>query len=320
MENERDMIARLIASYRYATDRSPLDQASMWFGFFVKHQSAAHAAFYTGDIEASHRILSNPAASKILYGFDNMFDDIAVGMRLPEKRAAYAAKIRALLRQLSVAIGHDPLDKPATSIERMATDDIVPIETALGFSAETPSIYPDEFGLETARGNLCVRAIAALYQAHRIKTLTSGSVCEIGGGLGRTALYARAAGITDYTLVDIPFTAISQGYYLMRALGSDMVVLPGEKHSAPIRIVAPEDFFADSRRYDLIVNVDGITEFAPDAAARYASKIAASSPCLLSINHEGNSFCVRDLFANHRALRFPHWMRPGYVEEIVYFR
>jgi hypothetical protein len=317
--SDRDTILRLVTAYRYATDRSPMDQASMWFGFFVKHQSAAHAAFYTGDIEASQRILSNPGASKILYGFDNLFDDVAEKMRSPERLAANAKNIRGLLRQLSTAIGLDRAENPNIPKERQITDDIAQIEKALGFSVETPSVYPDDFGLETPRGLLNVRAIAAMYQVHRIKTLTGGSVCEIGGGLGRTAYYAHRAGITDYTLVDIPFTAISQGYYLMRTLGPDAVALPGEGHSAPIKILAPADFFADSRRFDLVVNVDSITEFAPDTGAQYAKKIATATPCLLSINHEGNSFRVHDLFAGHKVLRFPHWMRPGYIEEIVYF-
>jgi putative sugar O-methyltransferase len=317
--DERDIIIRLITAYRYATDRSPMDQDSMWFGFFVKHQAAAHAAFYTGDVEASRRILSNPSTSKILYGFENLFDDAASGMQSPERRAAYATRVRALLSQLSVAIGLNRLDNPSIQIERELTDDIVQIEAALGFRADTPPVYPDEFGLETARGILTVRAVAALYQAHRVKTLTSGSVCEIGGGLGRTALYARAAGISDYTLVDIPFTAISQGYYLLHALGPEVIALPGEQHSAPIRIMAPDDFMADERRFDLALNADSITEFAPNTAVRYAHKISTSCARLLSINHEGNRLCVHDLFSAHKVLRFPHWMRPGYVEEIAYF-
>jgi len=189
--DERALVARLVAAYRYGTDQAPLDQSSMWHGFFVHYQSAAHAAFYTADLEASQRILADPGSSKILYGFDNLYDDAVRDMKSAEKRAAFAETMRGKLVQLAEAIGAIWLHNPEAPRDQQVPDIVQALEQGLGFSIATPAIYPDEFGLETVRGVLSDRAIPALYQAHRLRQIAARPavrICEIGGGLGRTAL------------------------------------------------------------------------------------------------------------------------------------
>ena len=96
-----------------------------------------------------------------------------------------------------------------------------------------PNPYPGERGLLTAtRGVASFRAIQALYQAWRLRELSRGQndfrVLEIGAGLGRTAYFAQALGMSDYTIIDIPLTNAAQGYFLGRTLGPDNIVLFGE--------------------------------------------------------------------------------------------
>ena len=150
---------------------------------------------------------------------------------------------------------------------------------------------------------------------------------ELGAGLGRTAYYARQMGIIDYTIIDLPFTAVSQGYFLMRTLGGDQVLLQGEYRgdaSGKVKILNPTAFLESSGSYDLIVNIDSLTEMSRRMAEQYWRRIEASTPLFLSINHEANEFMVRDLIDGSVCVtgrhRHPYWIRKGYVEELVSFR
>ena len=204
----------------------------------------------------------------------------------------------------------------------------------MGKAISFPDIYPGAVGANSFRGIVTYRAIHALYLAFRLRQIVedsplpakSCSICEIGAGLGRSALYANQLGLKDYTIVDVPMTAISQGYYLMRCLGEDAVALPGEARRSreQIRIMHPEDFFSSHERFDLIANVDSLSELGHDLAARYLKKIAMTAPNFLSINHEANSIRVIDLLKEldrpYKISRYPYWMRQGYVEELVKFQ
>src|SRR5690606_14876259 len=113
------------------------------------------------------------------------------------------------------------------------------------------------------RGIISYRVPQALYQAWRmaqlLKDIARPRVLEIGAGLGRTAFYARKFGILDYTIIDIPVTALSQGYYLGRVLGEDQIHLAGEDRASSderIKILPPSYFLTGEDRYDLILNAD----------------------------------------------------------------
>ena len=149
---------------------------------------------------------------------------------------------------------------------------------------------------------------------------------EIGGGLGRTAYYARAFGIHDYTLVDLPLTGISQAYFLGRTLSPQAILLHGENapdESERIKISPPNPFINSTDRYDLALNVDSLPEVGRATAEAYVQQIATRAPIFLSINHEANDFTTRELIENNPKAsasdRHPYWMRSGYVEELTRF-
>jgi hypothetical protein len=54
-------------------------------------------------------------------------------------------------------------------------------------------------------------------------------------------------------------------------------------------------------------------------AEQYMAAIRSRTSTFLSINHESNAFTVRELLGGIRALRYPYWLRRGYVEEIAQF-
>ena len=152
------------------------------------------------------------------------------------------------------------------------------------------------------------RAIQALYQAWRLYQLSRGQddfrVLEIGAGLDRTAYFARALGLSDYTIVDIPLTNAAQGYFLGRTLGPDNVVLFDEiSRKQATRILPP-------------ATLEGMSE----TFESYWRFCRSNADSLLSINHEINPHRVRELYLSDPAVRvsrFPYWMRRGYVEEHV---
>jgi hypothetical protein len=273
--------------------------------------------------------LRDPASTQLHNGFDTTVADFTKSLIASEATSrGYAKTCKMKLLTLGDALGVTGLDNPESYCAHPEpapapeTDELLErIERALGFRIDFPNPFPNEFGLATKRGIAGYRAINALYQAHRIKTLVARirnpRILEIGGGTGRTAYYAHKLGLKNYSIVDLPFTAISQGYFLGRTLGLDSIAADGDPETTDaVKLYAPETFFARRERYDLIVNVDSLTEMGLEAASAYGKAIHSRAARFLSINHESNEFTVRQLPGFAPETRYPYWMRRGYVEEL----
>jgi len=289
-----------------------------------------HEALVLGQKDKVSQVLRKPRETALLFGFENFYDQAlprAVDLiDLWEFQAPYD-----ILRRLAEILGTQRMENPESfyhglradipSIDQLLSE----VEVAIGIPIELPNYFVGESGLGTSRGVATYRAFQAIYQAYRIAELVKGNkgarVLEIGGGLGRTAYYAMKFGIRDYTMIDLPMTAVAQSYFLGRSLGEDAIQLYGENRNASMRILPPASFFEASDKYDLILNVDSMTEMAYETASSYWQQIRARSPLFLSINHESNDFTVRDLYlasGTRQILRTPYSMRRGYVEELVY--
>jgi hypothetical protein len=277
--------------------------SGMWRKFFERHHRQLHEVFMSGTVEQAAAALRDPMSNMLHYGFENTFKGVV----------GHSNQDLGELRQLSVALGADRLENPANPkspparllhfVDRkleVAEDVLRRIDGVVGYVVDFPNIFRGEAGTITARGVAGYRAIHAIYQAAMLRR---GSVLEIGGGLGRTAYYAARSGIEDYTIVDLPFTAISQGYFLGRALGEHRISL-----------LSPDEFLQGSRTYDICLNVDSMTEMGREMAERYASAIRTRCKEFISINQEANEFSVSDLFGRP-ASRHQYWLRSGYVEE-----
>ena len=263
----------------------------------------------------------------LFYGFDNLIVHAAQDQRSVDAEASWTYDN---LIRLAEALGVLSLENPEASRKGpcMGIEPLLDLlDDALGFRVDFPNPFPGEVGLQTSRGLCSFRAPQALFQAWRIASLLDGRmdarVLEIGPGLGRTAYYAMKLGLRDYTLIDIPLSGAAQGYYLGRVLGEQAVRLFGETQAAPIAIAPPSAFLKASDRYDLVVNVDSLTEMARPTADAYWAQIRLRAPMFLSINHEHNPFRIRDIYGASgkqiRVQRTPYWMRRGYVEEVVRF-
>lgn len=330
------IVERLLKAYQ----RSPPDQygdGSMWRDFFELHHKGFHTVFMSGDVNGARRILADPGSGNLFYGFDELCAMFRASYQ--GSPGGLANSCQDNLIRLAEAIGAFQIDCPEQPPVRwqenieVRTDDILrAIETALGAQLSFPDIYAGIVGANSMRGVIPYRAIQAIYLAFRMRQLAperaaeEPRICEIGAGLGRSALHARQLGLRNYTIVDVPMTVISQGYYLMRCLGADAVALPGEPRSSPgqIRLIYPDEFLASEDRFDLIANVDSLTELGRDLATKYLKTISVKTPAFLSINHEANPIRVnallKDLDRPYRVSRHPYWMRQGYVEEFVEFQ
>ncbi|MBY0264456.1 MAG: hypothetical protein K2P90_03375 [Holosporales bacterium] len=187
-----------------------------------------------------------------------------------------------------------------------------------------PNPFPQEYGIQTRRGICSYRAIQALYQAIRLKEISKiygSKILEIGAGLGRTAFYARSLGLTNYTIVDIPLTTVAQGIFLgsKEVLGESSISLVEEPFSeGQLRIRSPEWLLESDEGFDILINVDSITEMDQKIATQYAKWASERIKLVLSINHEVNPFTAKEIFCSYftSMSRSLYWMRRGYVEEI----
>ena len=325
---DKELIQRIIAAYQRA-NQTDLGK-SMWKFFFTTYHQPIHQALISGDEKTVTEILRKPEISDLFYGFDILTKSFQGIFRKKKAREAYAKACLDGLVRFAESVGAVSIDNPADIKKKMPwkTENVLSELDKVCMPFSMPNPFANEHGVGSSRGVISYRVPQALYQAWRIKQLVDGiqnpRVLEIGAGLGRTAFYAYELEIKDYTIVDLPISTIAQAYYLGRTLGEENIHLDGELFddgSNRVKIITPDTFLAESKTYDLILNVDSLPEMDFHVAQAYWEKIKASTNIFLSINHEVNSFRVRDLLVKDlnslNVQRGLYWMRKGYVEELI---
>jgi len=206
------------------------------------------------------------------------------------------------------------------------------IELELKIPLEFPNPFINEYGIQTAKGLISARPCDAIYQAFRLNGLNNlfgfKKIIEIGGGLGRTAYYAHKFGIKDYTIVDLPHVVVAQALFIGQTLGEERLCLPNEakmqEFKNGIKLITPDIFFSNKEKYDLCLNADSFVEMDFEVAKNYLDKLKTSCSGLLSINQEAYKFrlldCLKLPDLMIKILRYPYWMRKGYVEDLLLFK
>jgi hypothetical protein len=328
--DDHRLVERVVAAYK-ASVGTPLGSSeSMWLNEFASANNQTHQTLESGDLDAVASMLRDPSSSMLFYGFDSI-QSVDVLRNESQWWLDWQHKlVYDNLLQICRATGSRPLENPESATDK---DDAPPVEEILsgldnhmGFRIDFPNIFSGECGIQTTRGIANYRSVQALFQAWRIKQLLGDakkkSVLEIGAGLGRTAYYALKMGVRQYTIIDIPLTGVAQGYFLGRILGEDAVSLYCEKHCAQVRILPPIAYEKLNEEFDLIINVDSLTEMAEPTATKYLTEATRMTRKFLSINHEHNAFTVESIYRNipsSKAWRTPYWLRRGYVEELIEF-
>ncbi|CAO4193714.1 hypothetical protein LFADAHJC_LOCUS2060 [Methylorubrum extorquens] len=326
---EDDAIARrLIAAWQSGAGRAPVqaDSEGMWA---ARSQGFPdfHRALQGGDAGALAGLLNNLFQSHLAHG-------IAMGRTMAtlarHAPTPFAASWCDRLLRLSEAVGLAPIRSPeqgdyAAALPGPLAHHVAPprLEAELGFPLAFPEVGAP-FGVRYGAGILPEHALTHAYAAWRVGQLGCfDRVVEIGGGFGGLAWFLRHPD-RHYTILDLPFTNVLQGWFLLKA-GLD-VSLAGEPDAA-IR-VRPWWEIERNERYDLAINQDSLPEMPPETAAMYIARIRAIAPLFYSINQEAaapntdafRQAVVADLVARdggyRRLGRHLFWMRDGYVEEI----
>lgn len=328
--DDADLVKRIITAYQLA-EKKHLGN-SMWQMFYDQRFYKIHEVFQRGNFSEATKILRNPGTTDHFFGIDALCKSYLSTHLTNNELVNMATMCLDSLVRVGEAIGTIKISNEGDPVHRKwyANGVLAAIENKLGIPINFPNPYPDEVGIYTSKGTASYRAVQALYQAYLIKELLQGipkpRVLEIGAGLGRTAYYCKLFGIEDYTIIDIPITVLASSYFLGRTLGQDQVVLLGENLSGSenkVKIFTPEQFLLDTSQYDLIINVDSLTEMDVSVIKTYLDKIQESCPLFLSINHESNKYSVFELLSTSQNIkkmqRRLYWMRLGYAEELYIF-
>ncbi len=320
----KSFLNRLRAAYKKSLENFVSETSAIWSdNSFIALRKSVHDALMgeRGDLAD---LLANPKTTNLYYGVDNLALNLSYGQEEANLQKDIGL---AELQRLAVALGifrlwnsvggsSNPHRKPQ---EPLQDADIVVSQLPLAY--DFPAPFPGELAITTCRGPASYRAIQAIYQADRIEKiarLINGRRClEIGAGMGRTAYYAHRLGFHDYTIVDLPTALVGQACFLVATLGENAVSLPGENEIAPIKLRTPNWLDLNPGHFDIILNVDSITEMSEGYAKKYVDFIRNNCRAFLSINHEANHFTAHELLGDLFISRHPYPMRDGYVDELA---
>lgn len=318
---------RIVAAWQAAGDKGAAPAAQAGFADALAH----------GDEAAVAAELAGLGRARLGEGFLG-------GLRQHERArdALFARRLAAWtydhLLSLAEATGALALENPEAGpwgdTARTPADALFHrVEDALGFDLAPPGHFGGYLGIAGGNGVvLHIRMIEAIHAAWRLRQLCEATgawrVCEIGGGAGLTAFYARRLGIADYAVVDSPTMNAVQGFVLEGTGSGDQVALHGEAGRDRACRVLPIAAFETLGSIDILFNQDTLPAMGRDAALDLlatARRLGARQ--FLSMNQEaplplrsGHQQPVRALVAEaggfRPAHRHRHWLRAGYVEEL----
>jgi hypothetical protein len=344
-----EIAERLIKAYatshepRRARRRGPsVSSGGMWSRINNDYHGEAIEILETGDAPRLARYLFNMHKERMVHGV-SQGKPASDNLRSSHNARKHMATICwDRLVSLAEALGCLPVESPeqlghwGENFYGRVEDVVKSIEERLGIGLTAPKVATGLFGLVTSGGVFDLRALDALYAAHRIRELAAPankSVCEIGAGLGWTAFYAILMGISKYTIIDLPIMNVLQGYCLIKSLPNASVALAGEtanNGSPQIHVCTTHDFDRlELSQFSLFFNQDSFPEIGRKNLHKYLIGIRDTRGArLLSINQESEgrsnsseqqmivSRETQTIGGFRRVYRFLHWMRPGYVEEL----
>jgi hypothetical protein len=247
------------------------------------------------------------------------------------------------LVSLAEAVGVLPVENPeqgsfGISLHRDPDALVAVISGRLGLDISPPDVDGGLLKLQTSRGLFGERDLNAIFTAFLLARVLGQKqthrICEIGGGTGRVAYWSTRFGLGSYAIIDLPHVNVVQGYYLLKCLKGDRVVLYGEPWTETadgVVRVLPTHAIHESQGepYDLVLNQDSFPEMNPTTVREYLEWIGrVCTGRLLSINHEskppyGDALphrsvpeIIEELGGYERLDRFPYWLRKGYVAEL----
>jgi len=323
-------VRRLRRAYILSTQLYSGSDSILWNNVVPQRQKDIHASLLDSDSQTL-LFLSDMLSHDLYYGVDNTCKSLW-GTTKPHylgegEDIIKLAEAVGALRVWNPSGGSKFPFKTKPNLDFSVEETLSILDNKFGFNITFPDPFGCEFGFPTSRGPVTYRAPQALYQAYRVKQFLGlvtqsghGRVAEIGGGMGRTIYYMRQFGIVDITAIDIPLGMVRQACFLAGALGEDKLWLWGEppvpEYAQLIKIVPPHSESQTQGNFDVVINVDSLTEMGASEAATYFNWMLSATKFFISINHEANDFCVQEF--NCDFFRYPYPLRDGYVEEFFF--
>lgn len=343
-----ELSTRLISAYYKSTHGSntPHDIApkSMWDTIIKRYCEELILALERADAAALAIILSTMFRSMILCGIASC--DLYKG--LYKHRLGLRIWSLHLLDQI-VSLGEYlaviRTESPEQGIVGYAFTESIGelvsrINKAAGISIGFPEIGAP-YGLMCDGSLITMESAEHIYVALRINETINRflggvppRIVEIGAGFGGTAfrlLQIRTMKVKSYTLIDLPYVNVIQGYFLSKVFGAKNVALHGEtdcEHSI-IRIL-PTHAISLCSDVDLLINEDSMPEMPKKAVEDYvlwAKHNVRNGGIFYSYNQEAYSpvnnipqVLVPEVVASvqgfDRVSRNDSWLHPGHVEEV----
>jgi hypothetical protein len=330
----RSSVERVIDAYHHASGDVEVPDQSLW-----DHGNDTRGAFIDAlqrrDIDTVQNMLSRMFLTDLCWGLARLSPT-------PDQHGYYT-QIRCLdnLRNLAEAVGTArviSLEQNGPEAVRNALN-VCPeclmsrIEARTGLDVSSPKAGA-MYGCEINEKLVNADSLLHSYTVHRLRQLgasDSTPIVEIGGGFGCLAALAYRAGLTSFTIYDLPWVNALQGYFLIMVLPPGTVRLSGESEGT----VRVEPFWrihqlAD-RSADYVINCNSLPEIGAATARQYIDTIGRIlRRNFLSLNQEARALSVTGHRQNwvgqlveERAQlvlrsRSPYWMEQGYVEEVFH--
>jgi hypothetical protein len=337
--DQRSMQAarRVVDAYHAAMRSAQAPAPSMW-GAIEQQHAEFFAAVKSRDITTVQSTLARLFHTPLIWGLGRVHPLTPVHIKSGQPEGVQIQVTDALV-SLAEATGSAritcieqqgvPAHLAALRVDVHALLDAIVQRTRL--DVEMPKVGGN-YGCTIAGRQVSIDSLVHAYTPYRLRQLgvePRERIVEIGGGYGCLAYVFRRNRFEDYTVVDLPWVNLLQGYVLIMTLPADDVSLYGE----PDRPVKVRPFWEFSRladrSVDVVINTDSLPEIGEETGRRYIADIArVMRHYFLSINQEamveypgvGHQLHVNGLAAEEPRLALLHrqryWMRQGYVEEV----
>lgn len=349
--DDEELWGQILESFKSADEYEP-STSSIWATIQNKWHGAFLKALRDSDRSSLATISQNLHSEPLLKGIDQEAAAFKKYKYSKTERERYLLNIKSLLVRLAEAVGVLPVElspryREPENIYLDTEDLIAKVSERLDIDIIPPCIGHNRFGLSVGSDSVLTnRDLYAIYLAWRAKSIVCQSgieigdarLLEIGGGMGRLALYAYRLGFRNITLIDLPQISAVQAYFLSRALPCGLRLWPrsSDFEGFGVNIVSGPQFLdnVEYKVFDLAINTDSMPEMGMEITSRYIeSIIKTGSLAFLSANQEArkiindanDTHCVvSDVASRFDGLtqisRYPFWMRNGYVEELYAIR
>lgn len=333
----RAAVARVVAAYQRTRAMYQPQAPGLWDGLEANNRPFVDA-LDRGDERTVQGFLRGLFESPMIFGLGYGVAGYAEVLRRFPHGNPHQLRFTDTLRSLAEAVAALPLTSPEQGPQADAQALSFDLDAAYreiqertGLDADMPRLAAIS-GFELAGRFITTDALVHTYTLHRLRELgakSDTSVVEIGGGYGCLAHLAHRAGVRRYTIIDLPWVAALQGYFLLRALPPEAVQLFGEA-AAPVRVLPPGCFHdLPARSVDYLVNTNSLPEMGEPTGRAYletARRVLRGT--FLSINQEAQApvaGCGPQLWVARlidqmggwrRLARSRYWLRRGYAEEV----